>query len=371
MRDSPKPASWPDDKAFLGKPADGTTGLTHVGAREYDPTLGQFISVDPVLSLDQHQSLNGYSYAGNTPVTQSDPTGLCFADVCGVGTPKGDGSGNIITDGPIDPNNPSAGSCHHGSCGRVHYNQTGTASTSSSGNVSSDSGASNRCARTGLPQDCGAPVKGPSDSNSYVGNYLNSLVQSSDFWSGLVQALGGGIIDTFGGEAIATGATACGTGVLCVGGAPVVAVGIGMLAVGSPMMASGADKLGKAFREADSAATGSGSSSGRPAVDDLLASGKSADKNNYTRAGHELKKHETRETNTGQWPRPSGKRNPWAWNDLGQETLAKILEDPKVAVQQYTNRAGDNILEYHVSWGGVQFRQPGGVGDWLMHSFRD
>lgn len=41
------PTSWPDDKAFLGKPADNTTGLTHIGAREYDPTIGQFINVDP------------------------------------------------------------------------------------------------------------------------------------------------------------------------------------------------------------------------------------------------------------------------------------------------------------------------------------
>ncbi|WP_329026147.1 RHS repeat-associated core domain-containing protein [Streptomyces sp. NBC_01423] len=70
---------WPDDKGFLGKPADVATGLTHVGAREYDPGIGQFISVDPVLALDQHQSLNGYSYANNTPVTASDPTGLaCY-----------------------------------------------------------------------------------------------------------------------------------------------------------------------------------------------------------------------------------------------------------------------------------------------------
>ncbi|MGW1316921.1 RHS repeat-associated core domain-containing protein [Streptomyces sp. NPDC002426] len=69
-------AAWPDDKAFLGKPADATTGLTHIGAREYDPKLGQFISVDPALSLDQHQSLNGYAYANNNPVTTSDPTGL-------------------------------------------------------------------------------------------------------------------------------------------------------------------------------------------------------------------------------------------------------------------------------------------------------
>lgn len=70
------PTTWPDDKGFLGKPADTTTGLTHIGAREYDPGIGQFISVDPVLALDQHQSLNGYSYANNTPVTASDPTGL-------------------------------------------------------------------------------------------------------------------------------------------------------------------------------------------------------------------------------------------------------------------------------------------------------
>ncbi|PRH80307.1 type IV secretion protein Rhs [Streptomyces solincola] len=70
--------TWPDDKAFLGKPADKTTGLTHIGAREYDPAIGQFISVDPVLMLDQHQSLNGYVYANNTPVTFSDPTGLCM-----------------------------------------------------------------------------------------------------------------------------------------------------------------------------------------------------------------------------------------------------------------------------------------------------
>ncbi|WP_326647288.1 polymorphic toxin-type HINT domain-containing protein [Streptomyces sp. NBC_01750] len=75
------PTAWPDDKAFLGKPADTKTGLTHIGAREYDPGIGQFISVDPVLAPDQHQSLNGYAYANNTPVTSADPTGL-FCDGC-------------------------------------------------------------------------------------------------------------------------------------------------------------------------------------------------------------------------------------------------------------------------------------------------
>ncbi|MFD9359007.1 RHS repeat-associated core domain-containing protein [Streptomyces sp. NPDC060031] len=77
------PAAWPDDKGFLGKPQD-TTGLTHVGAREYDPALGRFISVDPVMDLDKSQQIHGYLYAGGNPVTNSDPTGLdyCPSTVC-------------------------------------------------------------------------------------------------------------------------------------------------------------------------------------------------------------------------------------------------------------------------------------------------
>ncbi|WP_369251085.1 RHS repeat-associated core domain-containing protein [Streptomyces sp. R41] len=59
--------SWPDDKGFLGKPADTETGLTHVGAREYDPLIGRFLSADPILSADDHESINGYAYANNTP----------------------------------------------------------------------------------------------------------------------------------------------------------------------------------------------------------------------------------------------------------------------------------------------------------------
>ncbi|MFF0437485.1 polymorphic toxin-type HINT domain-containing protein [Streptomyces sp. NPDC004327] len=74
--------TWPTDKGFLNKTADKTTGLTHIGAREYDPAIGQFISVDPLLSTDQHQSLNGYAYANQHPTTTSDPTGL--REMCGA-----------------------------------------------------------------------------------------------------------------------------------------------------------------------------------------------------------------------------------------------------------------------------------------------
>ncbi|MEU7012481.1 RHS repeat-associated core domain-containing protein [Streptomyces sp. NPDC046385] len=89
--------TWPDDKSFLGKPNDGVTGLTHVGAREYDPGLGQFISVDPLLEIGKPQTLNGYGYAAQNPISFSDPTGLGLDDGTGhterPGKKSGEGTG--------------------------------------------------------------------------------------------------------------------------------------------------------------------------------------------------------------------------------------------------------------------------------------
>ncbi|MFF4396524.1 polymorphic toxin-type HINT domain-containing protein [Streptomyces sp. NPDC001480] len=74
-----KPTAWPGTKGFVGGTDDTkSTGLTHLGAREYDPATGQFLSVDPLLTPDQPNSLNAYSYAGNNPLTFSDPTGLKY-----------------------------------------------------------------------------------------------------------------------------------------------------------------------------------------------------------------------------------------------------------------------------------------------------
>ncbi|WP_240512600.1 polymorphic toxin-type HINT domain-containing protein [Streptomyces griseoruber] len=55
---------------------DAETGLTHMGAREYDPGTGRFISADPVLDDSDPLQANGYSYANNNPVTHADPSGL-------------------------------------------------------------------------------------------------------------------------------------------------------------------------------------------------------------------------------------------------------------------------------------------------------
>jgi RHS repeat-associated protein len=73
--------TWPNDKGFVGGTNDNT-GLTHLGAREYDAGLGGFVSVDPVQDLTDPQQWNAYAYASNSPVTASDATGLCDTDAC-------------------------------------------------------------------------------------------------------------------------------------------------------------------------------------------------------------------------------------------------------------------------------------------------
>ncbi|WJV45584.1 RHS repeat-associated core domain-containing protein [Streptomyces flavofungini] len=67
--------TMPGTRGFVGGTND-PTGLIHLGAREYDPTLGRFLSVDPVIDHDDPAQLNAYSYAHNSPLTKSDPDGL-------------------------------------------------------------------------------------------------------------------------------------------------------------------------------------------------------------------------------------------------------------------------------------------------------
>jgi RHS repeat-associated protein len=69
--------SWPSEKGFVGGTMD-PTGLTHLGAREYDPAIGRFASVDPLVDYADPEQMNGYAYANNSPVTFSDPDGLCI-----------------------------------------------------------------------------------------------------------------------------------------------------------------------------------------------------------------------------------------------------------------------------------------------------
>jgi len=73
---------WVNDKGFVGGTIQASTGLTTLGAREYDADTGRFISADPIVDYTDPQQINGYAYASNSPVSKSDPSGLesCFPD---------------------------------------------------------------------------------------------------------------------------------------------------------------------------------------------------------------------------------------------------------------------------------------------------
>jgi len=66
----------PTDRRFTGQREESELGLYDYNARFYDPLLGRFISADTiVLSPQNPQSLNRYSYALNSPLRYTDPSG--------------------------------------------------------------------------------------------------------------------------------------------------------------------------------------------------------------------------------------------------------------------------------------------------------
>jgi len=76
-RGSPNSTLWPDPtRGYLGAAQDLASGYTDLGARKYDAALGRFISADPLLEATDPNQLGGYTYAGDNPITGSDPTGL-------------------------------------------------------------------------------------------------------------------------------------------------------------------------------------------------------------------------------------------------------------------------------------------------------
>jgi RHS repeat-associated protein len=62
--------------------ASTDTGLIYLRGRVYDPTTGQFLSVDPLDAITQAP----YNYANDDPVNESDPTGL--GNWLGLGIPS-------------------------------------------------------------------------------------------------------------------------------------------------------------------------------------------------------------------------------------------------------------------------------------------
>lgn len=66
---------------YTGHVQDAATGLTYMQQRYYDPTVGRFLSVDPVTALSSPVGMfNRYKYANNNPYRFKDPDGRCPKD---------------------------------------------------------------------------------------------------------------------------------------------------------------------------------------------------------------------------------------------------------------------------------------------------
>ncbi|MFI1829532.1 polymorphic toxin-type HINT domain-containing protein [Streptomyces sp. NPDC020412] len=105
-----QPANWLGDKGFVGGTIDADTGLTHLGAREYDPLIGRFISVDPLLQTNVPQTLNGYSYGAQNPLINPDPSGLGVPE-CHTGVITGCSNGVPDDHYVYHPDRENANAC--------------------------------------------------------------------------------------------------------------------------------------------------------------------------------------------------------------------------------------------------------------------
>ena len=88
--------SLPNPYTFTGREFDAESGLYYFRARYYDPTIGRFLSPDPLGSDAQSQ----YAYAGNNPLNRVDPYGLDWSTVTNIGTFLG-GVGAVFVGGAI------------------------------------------------------------------------------------------------------------------------------------------------------------------------------------------------------------------------------------------------------------------------------
>ena len=146
------PASWPGEQGFVGGTTDATTGLVNLGAREYNPATGTFISPDPLLDPTVPQDLNAFTYAGDNPTTNSDPTGANYI----VGLPNG---------------GECTGSLQY--CGSLYNKESGGSGTnrsSNSGSASGNTGISGTTSHAENPPYTDAPAP-PNGDGSHAASH--------------------------------------------------------------------------------------------------------------------------------------------------------------------------------------------------------
>ncbi|MGC3955160.1 MAG: RHS repeat-associated core domain-containing protein [Propionicimonas sp.] len=191
------PAGWTGERGFVGGTKDAT-GLVRVGARDYDPVLQRFVTVDPVQDVADPLQWNAYLYANNSPITNSDPSGL---------KPLADGNYKFI-------------GSNSGGWTLVPTNDSSSGGSKSGGGTKTASGGKSS---SGNPGGVSQPAQDP----------------QRDFW--------GGVLGFAAGVAVGIGG-ALAVGAICVGTA-----GIGCLVVGGIVVGAAS---GFASYGAEAAVTG-------------------------------------------------------------------------------------------------------------------
>lgn len=92
------------ERGYTGHTDDFESGLTYAQQRYYDPTMGRFLSVDPMaINPFDQRTINRYAYAANNPYRYTDPDGRnavtaiggFFSELWEGLTGSGDGEANL------------------------------------------------------------------------------------------------------------------------------------------------------------------------------------------------------------------------------------------------------------------------------------
>ena len=298
-------SSWPGKRGFVGGITDATTGLTDLGAREFNPASLLFISPDPVLAPYEPTDLDPYDYAFDNPVTNSDPSGLL----------------------PTGPNN-----CPATMPGCPGYSPPPSSPPSGS---TPSGGAPTTTVSGGGPVYIGggvliAPPSGPALSKALIVAQTQIGNGTGYYFTGEV-----GYPVTSNNKYVraAIAGAMCGSHPgWCLRPPPCTSLMCQVEGILAPLASVGAGMDGGEDSDI-------GINSATASLDEMSASGKAADRNNLTVAGREYQKHMSR----GELPTVPGAQ----LNGAGQNLLDDILTNPDTAwapISGGTNKGGVYLI---------------------------
>ncbi len=148
--------AWTSTHTYLNAETNPQSSTVHLGARDYDPTLGRFLTADPILDPKDPLQDNGYVYSHHDPVGTSDPTGL-----------------HQECEGPCHGADNSAGSTRP-------KGTLGSSSISASGSTGAGRNpvkSSQNCWGPGGENLCGAP-SGATSSSAELQTILNGFISA-------------------------------------------------------------------------------------------------------------------------------------------------------------------------------------------------